>query len=114
MTTLYSALAGFVISLGPLAADLMGWRGAGGSGSASIPVFLYFGGVLLLLGGILEFFLGNTFPSVVFCSFGAFYFSFGSTLIPQFSAYANYAPAGAAASEGLATQGFNASFGEFE
>lgn len=28
------------------------------------------GGLLMTLGGILEFFLGNTFSFVVFCSFG--------------------------------------------
>ena len=29
------ALAGFILSLTPLACDLMGWRGAGSSGAAS-------------------------------------------------------------------------------
>lgn len=28
------------------------------------------GGVLMIIGGVLEFFLGNTFPFVVFSSFG--------------------------------------------
>lgn len=65
------------------------------------------------LGGLLEFFLGNTFSSVVFVSFGAFWLSYGGVLLPQFNAYAAYAPAGAAsATEGLETQGFNASFGK--
>lgn len=91
----------------------MGWRGAGGSGAASIPTYLFFGGILMLLGGLLEFFLGNTFPSVVFCSFGAFWLSFGGTLLPQFNAYALYAPPTATSgAAGLATQGFNASFGK--
>ncbi|KAI0490173.1 GPR1/FUN34/YaaH-class plasma membrane protein [Xylaria cf. heliscus] len=105
-------LAGHVISIGPLACDLMGWRGAGGSGAASIPFFLYFGGVLMTLGGLLEFFLGNTFPSVVFVSFGAFWLSYGGLLLPQLNAYVAYAPPDAtSAAEGLQTQGFNASFG---
>ncbi|KAI1182878.1 GPR1/FUN34/YaaH-class plasma membrane protein [Nemania serpens] len=105
-------LVGNVISISPLAADLMGWRGAGGNGAASIPFFLYFGGVLQTLCGILEFFLGNTFPSVVFVSFGAFWLSYGGLLLPQFNAYAAYAPPDATSiAEGLETTGFNASFG---
>lgn len=35
-------------------------------------VYVFMGGVLLLISGVLEFFLGNTFPYVVFCSFGTF------------------------------------------
>ncbi|KAH6647151.1 GPR1/FUN34/YaaH-class plasma membrane protein [Truncatella angustata] len=106
------ALVGFVMCLGPLSCDLMGWRGAGGGGAASIPSYFFFGGVLMCLGGILEFFLGNTFPTVVFLSFGAFWSGYGGTLLPQFNAYGAYAPADASsAAEGLTTQGFNASFG---
>lgn len=60
----------------------MGWRGAGGV-TATVYVALivkkettltsrprganyFFGGMLLIIAGILEFFLGNTFPTVVF------------------------------------------------
>lgn len=71
------------------------------------------GGLLMLVGGILEWVLGNSFPAVVFCTFGGFWFSYGATLIPSFAAYASYAPADAeSAAEGLSTTGFNASFGE--
>ncbi|ORY62587.1 GPR1/FUN34/yaaH family-domain-containing protein [Pseudomassariella vexata] len=101
------------MSVGPLACDLMGWRGASGGGAANTPAFLFFGGVLMLLGGILEYIRRNTFPAVVFSSFGAFWLTFGATLMPQFNAYAAYAPTGAAAVEGLKTKGFNASFGFF-
>ena len=42
--------------------------------------YYFLGGFLLVLGGILEFILGNTFPSVVFTSYGAFFLSFAATL----------------------------------
>jgi len=32
----------------------MGWRGAGGSGAASTGVYLAFGGILMILGGLGE------------------------------------------------------------
>jgi succinate-acetate transporter protein len=76
-------------------------------------VYMFMGGLLMIIGGVLEWVLGNSFPACVFCSFGGFWFSYGGSLIPAFAAYASYAPADAtSAAEGLATRGFNASFGE--
>lgn len=66
------ALLGFLLSLSPLSCELMGWRGAGGNGVATIAAYYFIGGFLMSLGGILEFFLGNTFSFVVFCSFGKY------------------------------------------
>ena len=84
-------ICGFILSLTPLSCDLLGWRGSGGDGSATTGVYFGVGAILMLLGGILEFFLGNTFPAVVFCSFGGFWFAYGGTLTPGFGAYAAYA-----------------------
>ena len=52
----------------------------------------------MILGGFLEFILGNTFPFVVFGSFGAFWLAFGATLTPYFNASIAYDPTNAAAS----------------
>lgn len=68
----------------------------------------------MIVGGFLEFILGNTFPFVVFISFGAFWLSFAATLTPFYGAYGSYAPADAtSAAEGLSTVGFNSSFAFF-
>lgn len=72
----------------------------------------------MVLGGFLEFILGNTFPFVVFCSFGAFWLTFAATLQPFYNAYGAYGSATATSqaetlSTGIASQGFNASFGFF-
>jgi uncharacterized protein len=32
----------------------MGWRGAGGSGAAGIATYFFFGGLLMILGGVGE------------------------------------------------------------
>jgi uncharacterized protein len=75
-------------------------------------VYFFMGGLLMLIGGLLEWVLGNSFASVVFCSFGGFWFSYGATLTPSFATFASYAPADATSpSEGLQTTGFNASLG---
>ncbi|KAL8853748.1 MAG: hypothetical protein Q9221_001391 [Calogaya cf. arnoldii] len=84
------ALVGFLLSLTPLSCDLMGWRGAGGNGAASTGVFFFFGGLLMILGSIGEWIIGNTFPFVVFGTFGAFWLAFGGTLVPSFNAYGAY------------------------
>ncbi|EME44297.1 hypothetical protein DOTSEDRAFT_71958 [Dothistroma septosporum NZE10] len=107
-------LVGFLLSLTPLSCDLMGWRGAGGNGAASTGVFFFFGGLLMVLGALGEFILGNTFPFVVFGSFGAFWLSFAATLQPFYNAYGAYVTTpGASAASGLETQGFNSSFAFF-
>jgi|ERR1700733_9713559 uncharacterized protein len=46
----------------------------------------------MILGSVLEFFLGNTFPFVVFGSFGAFWLTFAATLTPQYNASIAYDP----------------------
>lgn len=87
----------------------------------------------MTLGGILEFVLGNTFAFVVFCSYGksypdrsrsvclgvpsaddaagGFWFTLASTLTPFFNAYGAYASDPTKPYEGLASEGFHASYG---
>jgi len=106
------ALSGFLLSLTPLACTLMGWRGAGGNGAATIGTYFGFGGVLMILGAVGEWIIGNTFPFVVFGSFGAFWLTFGFTQVPFYNA------AGAFVTEtyttGIDNPEFNASFGFFQ
>ncbi|KAI4176930.1 MAG: hypothetical protein LQ343_000787 [Gyalolechia ehrenbergii] len=116
------ALVGFLLSLTPLSCDLMGWRGAGGNGAASTGVFFFFGGMLMILGSIGEWIIGNTFPFVVFGTFGAFWATFGATLVPWFNAYGAYVTDPTVAATwmgnpgnpaGLEVPAFNASFAFF-
>ncbi|PIA92628.1 Protein alcS [Cercospora beticola] len=107
------ALVGFLLSLTPLSCDLMGWRGAGGNGAASTGVYFFFGGLLMILGGLGEFILGNTFPFVVFSSFGAFWLQYGATLQPFYNAWGAYATPGEEVTTGLTSVGFNASYAFF-
>lgn len=74
--------------------------------------YYFFGGLLMIVGGFLEFILGNTFPFVVFSSFGAFWLSFAATLQPFYYAYGSYSTTGMEA-DGIKTVGFTASFGFF-
>lgn len=91
----------------------MGWRGAGGGGASDIGAYFFFGGLLMILGSVGEWFIGNTFPFVVFGSFGAYWLTFAATLQPFYNAYGAFSPSLTNPGEGLATQGFNASFGFF-
>ncbi|RKF58394.1 Protein alcS [Erysiphe neolycopersici] len=110
------ALVGFLICLSPLACDLMGWRGSGGNGAAGMGSYYFFGGLLMILGGLLEFIVGRTFQFVVFCSFGGFWLTLASTLQPFYNVGAAYAsvPNPTSPIQGFATVGFNASYGFFQ
>jgi succinate-acetate transporter protein len=66
----------------------------------------------MVLGGFLEFILGNTFPFVVFLSFGAFWLSFAGTLTPFYNTYGAYSTTSVPA-DGIATVGFTSSFAFF-
>ncbi|KAL6795932.1 GPR1/FUN34/yaaH family domain-containing protein [Trichoderma sp. SZMC 28013] len=105
------ALVGFLMALTPLSCSLMGWRGASGGGAATIPVYFFQAGILMTVGGLLEWILGNSFPAVVFTSFGTFWLSYGGVLNPSFAAFSSYAKAGEDGTDGLQTTGFNASLG---
>ena len=87
------ALAGFLLANTPATIMLMGWHGAGldqGNASAGIGTYFFLAMVLLYFGGVGEWILGNTFPAVVFFTFGGFWGTFGATLVPFFDAINGY------------------------
>lgn len=58
-------------------------------------LYFFIAAILLYAGGIGEWVLGNTFPSVVFFTFGGFWGAFGATLTPWFNVIGAYEdPAG--------------------
>ncbi|EOA83781.1 hypothetical protein ACJQWK_01039 [Exserohilum turcicum] len=105
------AIIGFLLCLHPLSMTLMGWRGAGGGGAANIGWYYFAGGLLMTLGGLGEWILGNTFPFVVFCSFGAYWLGFAATLQPFYNAYGAYKNPSVQTSTGLESAGFNVGIG---
>lgn len=60
---------------------------------------------------IRQWILGNTFPFVVFTSFGAFWLGYAATLTPAYGAFGNYADPNTAGSTGLESVGFNVGIG---
>ncbi|ATY63186.1 transcriptional activator of ethanol catabolism [Cordyceps militaris] len=105
-------LVGFLIASAPLGCALMGWRGAGGGGAATIGTFYFFGGALQLIGAILEWILGNTFVYIVFGSFGAFWLAFAITLTPFYNAEGAFtANATTAAEKAAGEASYQASLG---
>ncbi|EME82292.1 uncharacterized protein MYCFIDRAFT_40412 [Pseudocercospora fijiensis CIRAD86] len=100
----------------PLSTNLLGWRGSGGFGAASTPSsgsYFFCGGMLMVLGGVGEYFLGNTFPMVVFLTLGSFFLTFGSTLVPDYGAYAAYATDPTKPASGLQSPVFFSSYAFF-
>jgi hypothetical protein len=58
------------MTLTPLSCQLMGWRGSDPGGYANNGAHWFCGGLLLFVGGLLEFFLAHTFAFVVYCAYG--------------------------------------------
>ncbi|KAJ5203382.1 plasma membrane ammonium transporter [Penicillium cf. viridicatum] len=104
------SLMGFLVAAAPNAMLHMGWRGAGGDGGAILPVFIFFGGMIQVIGAIGEWILGNTFSCAVFFTYGAFWLAQGASLMPFFAVGAQYSPTGDAF-EGVETTGYHATAG---
>ncbi|CAN9212987.1 unnamed protein product [Alternaria alternata] len=85
---------GFSIAVMPLACAFMGWQGSGGLSVATGTVNIFFGGMLLILAGIGEFLLGNTFPMMVFLGYGAHFFAYATTFVPAFNSIGYFNPDG--------------------
>ncbi|KAJ7181453.1 GPR1/FUN34/yaaH family-domain-containing protein, partial [Mycena crocata] len=78
------AIISYLLALTPTVVCLMSWDG---TGPTSLPgiigVFYFIGGLGMTIGGVMEWVLGNTFPFVVFASFGGFWFSLGVLFDPS-------------------------------
>ncbi|GAC99251.1 possible transmembrane sensor/transporter [Pseudozyma hubeiensis SY62] len=79
-------IVSFLLTLTPTSCCLMGWRGAtSNSLLALIGAYYFMGGLCMLLSAILEFVIGNTFPFLVFASFGAFWLTLAGYIDPKFA-----------------------------
>lgn len=63
----------------------------------------------MILGGVGEWIIGNTFPFIVFTGFDAFWLSWAATLQPFYNAYGAY-PTTSNPADGINTVGFRSSF----
>ncbi|QKX59530.1 uncharacterized protein TRUGW13939_06664 [Talaromyces rugulosus] len=107
-------LMGLIINASGLGCNLMGWGGSGGGGAALVGVSYIFGGVLLTLGFIMEWILGNSFVAIVFAFFGAYTFTFALTLTPSVNAQGAFTASATTPAELAAGQAeFNASIAFF-
>ncbi|SNX84916.1 related to ATO3 - plasma membrane protein with possible role in export of ammonia [Melanopsichium pennsylvanicum] len=79
-------IVSFLLTFAPTSCCLMGWRGASSNSLlALIGAYYFMGGMALYVAGLLEFVIGNTFPALVFTSFGTFWFTLGGFLDPHFA-----------------------------
>ncbi|KAK4935550.1 hypothetical protein LTR10_023413 [Elasticomyces elasticus] len=105
-----AALIGFVMAATPYACANMGWRGAGGLGGALIPVMIFFGGILQIVGAIMEWILGNTFSMCLFFTYGTFWLVAGTQLVPAFGVGIHYSATGDSLA-GMSESAYYATFG---
>jgi len=111
----------FLLAHMPLSMDLLGFQGAtGDSGLATLGAFYACAGIGLWVAAIMEWVVGNTFPMIVFGTFGGFWTSYAILIQPTFRIAAGFAPASitdntfagvTAAAAGAATPAYNAGIG---
>ncbi|KAL5513529.1 hypothetical protein ACEPAH_3928 [Sanghuangporus vaninii] len=107
-------ITAFLIALFPLSLDLLQLRGTtSGSSITLLGAFYGVGGIGLYLACIMEWIIGNTFPSVVFGLFGGLWVSYAILLQPSFGIAASFATtdqatsSATAAAAGSATPAYN-------
>jgi len=90
---------GFLVPFQTTVLVLLGFRGSSPESLAAICGSMYmFGGLALVIAGIFEFVLGNTFPMAVFIIFGAHWVQTGFSNDPNIGLAASYQTTGGAAS----------------
>ncbi|KAF5334845.1 hypothetical protein D9758_014280 [Tetrapyrgos nigripes] len=80
------AILAYLLCLTPTACFLMGWGGSDATSMVTMVGAYYFvGGLIMVTAGVMEWVLGNTFPFVIFVSFGGFWLGFGLLQDPSHS-----------------------------
>ncbi|KAJ7739146.1 GPR1/FUN34/yaaH family-domain-containing protein [Mycena metata] len=78
------ALISYLLGLTPTACILMSWDGTAPTSLTAIMGAFYFaGGMGMTIAGVLEWVLGNTFPFVVFTTFGGFWLTLAVIFDPS-------------------------------
>jgi len=86
-------VSSFLLAHLPLSMDLMGFQGSdAGSGLATLGAFYACAGLGLWISAIFEWAVGNTFPMIVFGTFGGFWTSYAILIQPSFAVAAGFAP----------------------
>jgi len=111
-------VSSFLFAHVPLAMDLLNFQGATAASSvAMLGAFYGCAGIGLYLASIMEWLIGNTFPCVVFGTFGGFWISYGIAVQPTLDLANSFAPASDASNgitaqiAGAATRQYNAGLG---
>ncbi|KAH8117437.1 GPR1/FUN34/yaaH family-domain-containing protein [Phellopilus nigrolimitatus] len=111
-------VSSFLLAHMPLAMDLLNFQGAtAASSTGMLGAFYGCAGIGLYLASIMEWLIGNTFPCVVFGTFGGFWISYGVSIQPTFDLAASFAPASdanngiTAAAAGAMTREYNTGLG---
>jgi len=87
-------ISSFLLAHMPLSMDLMNFQGAtAASSTAMLGAFYACAGIGLYIACIMEWIVGNTFPSVVFGTFGGFWISYGFIVQPTLDLAASFSPA---------------------